>query len=242
MGAVTLPALLREPSQGALRTRLLLLLTFAAGWTDALSYLSLDKVFASFMTGNLLFVGLALVQGNGALLVRALLAVVVFLGSVALGSIYLGRAPQRQSPRTWHGTLARYLALEAVLLLVFAVVWASTGDPARHQATQIALLGIATCAMGVQAALVGAFAIPDVVSVALTGTVVLLGQRMAQAPGRRDGDQPGGTTAPFLLALLFSYTLAALLVALTTSFVGAVFVPCLLVILTILLLLAMPEQ
>ena len=240
-GAVTLQALIREPSQRALRTRLVLLLTFAAGWTDALSYLKLDKVFASFMTGNLLFVGIALMQGNGALLVRAALALVIFLGGVALGSIFLGRAPQRQTPRAWHGTLARYLSLEGVLLLVFAIVWAISGDPSTQAATQIVLLGIAACAMGVQGALIGAFAIPDVVSVALTGTLLLLGQRLAQASGRQGRDQPGGTTAPFLLALLLSYTLAAIVVTVALPFIGTVFVPCVVVLLTVLLLL-MPER
>jgi len=241
-GAVTLTAWVQEPSRHALRTRLLLLLTFAAGWTDALSYLSLDKVFSSFMTGNLLFVGIALVQGNGALLVRAALALVVFLGGVTVGSVSLGRLPQRQSPREWHGTLAHYLTLEGALLLVFAIVWAISGDPTRHPVTQVILLCIAACAMGVQGGLVGAFAIPDVVSVALTGTVLLLGQRLAQALGRRGGDQPGGTTPLFLLALLLSYTLAALLVTLATSFVGIVFVPCLVVAAIILLLLMAPDR
>jgi len=243
-GAVTLTALIQEPSQRALRTRLVLLLTFAAGWTDALAYLKLDKVFASFMTGNMLFVGLALMQGNGALLVRAALALVIFLGGATLGSAYLGRAPHQRSPRAWHGTLAWHLALECALLLVFAVVWAVGGDPSTstHAVTQVVLLAIATCAMGVQGALIGAFAIPDVVSVALTGTVLLLGQRLAQAAGRPGGDQPGGTTPLSLLALLLSYTLAAIIVTIALPFVGTVFVPCLIVLLTVLLLLMTPER
>jgi len=242
-GIVTLPALLREPSQHTLRTRLVLLLTFTAGWTDALCYLKLDKVFASFMTGNILYVGIALVQGNGALLVRVALALAVFLGGAALGAAYLGRAPQSRSPRAWHGTLAWCLALEGVLLLVFAVVWTSGGDPTRHPTTQVVLLVIAACAMGVQGGLIGAFAIPDVASVALTGTVVLLGQRLAQAPGRRGGGQPGGTTIPLLLALVLSYTLAAILVTVALPpFAGTVFVPCLIVLLTIPLLLLTPDR
>src|SRR5690349_18230385 len=68
---VNLKAVVAASFQRRLRTRLVLLLTLAAGWTDALSYVHLNKVFSSFVSGNILFIGLALAQGNGALFVRA---------------------------------------------------------------------------------------------------------------------------------------------------------------------------
>lgn len=106
--AVTLGEFIAVPSQsrlGTLRTRVVLLLTLAAGWTDVLTYLSLGtaqaRVFSSFMTGNLLFVGTALVQGNNTLLIRAGLTILVFLAGATLGSISLQRLPERQSSRNW---------------------------------------------------------------------------------------------------------------------------------------------
>src|SRR5690349_20291001 len=93
---VTLPALFAAPTQRALRSRmvsLLLLLTLAAGWTDALCYLAVGRVFASFMTGNILFIGLSIGQGNTALLVRAGAAVLLYLASITLSSLYLQSLP-----------------------------------------------------------------------------------------------------------------------------------------------------
>ena len=52
-----------------------------------LSYLSLGRVFASFMTGNILFTGLGVAQGNSGLLIRALVAVLVFLVGAAFAAI-----------------------------------------------------------------------------------------------------------------------------------------------------------
>ena len=74
-----LPDLLRAPHERRRIGPLMLLLTLNAAWIDMLSYLSLGRVFASFMTGNFLFIGLGVAQGNGGLLIRALVAVVIDL-------------------------------------------------------------------------------------------------------------------------------------------------------------------
>ena len=62
--AMTLPDLLRVPHECRRIGLLIVLLTLTAAWIDMLSYPSLGRVFASFMTGNLLFIGLGAVQGN----------------------------------------------------------------------------------------------------------------------------------------------------------------------------------
>ncbi len=53
---ITLPDLLTKPHERGRIALLILLLTLTAAWIDILSYLSLGRVFASFMTGNLLFI------------------------------------------------------------------------------------------------------------------------------------------------------------------------------------------
>jgi uncharacterized membrane protein YoaK (UPF0700 family) len=234
---VDLKAFVAASSQRMLRTRLVLLLTLAAGWTDALSYLYLGKVFSSFMSGNILFVGLALAQGNGALLVRATLAVAIFLCSITLGSLYLGRGSQRQPSQGSRGMFARYLLIEVLVLLAFAMLWQLTGTPATHPVTQVILLGMAAFAMGLQGALIATFNLPDILSVALTAVVVLLGMRIAHNVGRQTTVQPGRTSSPFLVVLLVSYTLAALVAALVIS---TPFIPCIIVAAAILALLATP--
>src|SRR3989442_15184779 len=49
----TLPDLLRAPHERGRIALFLLLLTLTAAWIDMLSYLALGRVFASFMTGNI---------------------------------------------------------------------------------------------------------------------------------------------------------------------------------------------
>jgi oxalate decarboxylase len=244
--AVTLRAFIAASSQNMLRTRVVLLATLAAGWTDALCYLSLGRVFASFMTGNLLFVGLSLVQGNAALFVRAALAVLISLAGVTLGSLYLTRLPVRQPAWSWRRTLVRYLLVEGIVLFAFALLWQLAGPLPQQPATQVVLLGIAAFGMGLQGALFGAFNILNVNTIALTGTELLLGIRLAQAIGRQASDQPGGTSALFLFALMLSYTLAALVVALAAASMGVAsmgtpFVPFLLVMIAVLMAL-MPAK
>src|SRR5256885_15312523 len=85
----TLPDLLTKPHERGRIALLILLLTLTAAWIDMLSYLSLGRVFASFMTCNLLFIGLCVVQGNSGLLLRALVAVLVYLLGVTLGAFCL---------------------------------------------------------------------------------------------------------------------------------------------------------
>jgi uncharacterized membrane protein YoaK (UPF0700 family) len=235
---VTLRALVAASSQRMIRTRLVLLLTLAAGWTDALSYLYLDKVFASFMSGNILFVGLALAQGNGALLVRAILAILIFFCGITLGSLYLGRWEQDESRDGSGTTISRYLVIEALILLAFAILWQLTGTPANQPVTQVVLLGMAAFAMGLQGALIATFNLPDILSVALTAVVVLLGMRIAHGLGRQTTGRPGRTSSPFLLVLLLSYTLAALVAALLIS---TPFIPCVIVAAAILAVLVTPR-
>jgi uncharacterized membrane protein YoaK (UPF0700 family) len=218
-----------------------LLLTLAAGCTDVLSFLDLDKVFSSFVTGDILFIGISLAQDNSALLVRAVVAVVIFLAGVTLGSLYLGRGPADQSPWEFRGTIARYLVVEGLVMLAFAILWQLTGNPATHPTTQVVLLGIAAFGMGLQGALVTAANLPNVVSVALTGTELLLGKRLAQGIGGQAPDKQGRTSTPFLVALLLSYTLAALVVTLAMPWVSTQFIPFLLVALGIVVVLLTRE-
>src|SRR5258707_5240382 len=175
----TLPDLLRAPHECGRIGLLLLLLTLNAAWIDMLSYLFLGRVFASFMTGNFLFIGVGVVQGNSGLVIRALVAVLVFLVGVTFGSFCLERAPQQQTGTAWHNTFVRYLLLEWLLLLVYAIIWRVTSNLSQQAGVQILLLCVAALGMGMQGALVLAFNIPGVVADALTGTLITLDQRLA---------------------------------------------------------------
>src|SRR4051794_41910037 len=65
---------------------LLLGLTGAAGAIDALSFVHLGKVFTSFMSGNVLFLGLGAGDANGGLVIRAGGALAGFAAGAAGGA------------------------------------------------------------------------------------------------------------------------------------------------------------
>src|SRR5215470_18273024 len=74
------------PRPAALKYALVLLLTGAAGYVDAFSYLALGRVFTANMTGNTVLFGLALVQADGGAIVRTALALGAFVAGTAIGA------------------------------------------------------------------------------------------------------------------------------------------------------------
>jgi uncharacterized membrane protein YoaK (UPF0700 family) len=181
---------------------LLLGLTGAAGAIDALSFVHLGKVFTSFMSGNVLFLGLGAGDGNGGLVIRAGVALAAFVAGAA-GGAHLRRA-------------SAALPIEAALLVGFAGLWLAAGSPDHHPVEAALLLALAAGAMGIQAALVLALKIPNVLTVALTATVAYLGQRAGTHALRAPRD-PQLPSTGLLIALVLTYVTCAFVVAVLPS-------------------------
>ncbi len=236
---ITLLALPREPSERGRVSLVLLLLTLAAAWMDMLSYLFLGRVFSSFMTGNVLFIGLGAAIGNSGLLLRALIAVLVFLVGAGFGSFCLGRAPHQQTEMGWHYTFVRYLLMEWLILLVYGVIWLVTSNLSQHEGVQILLLGLGALGMGIQAALVFAFSIPGVVADALTATLIALGQDLSAVVVEGQAWRWSGL---FLVLLCLVYVVSAFIVALTSTYVLTPVVPVIVVTIAIFAVLSPSRQ
>jgi len=235
--AMTIRSLAAAPPRRLLTARLVMLLTLAASWTDALSFVYLGRVFASFMTGNILFVGIAVAQGDDWLLARASLTLLTFFVGFTLGSLYLEHAQFPQSLEL-RATVVRYLLVEGLILLLFSLVWQLAGGPTAQPVAQIRLLGIAGFAMGLQEALIATFELPSILSVALTGVVILLGRRLAHRLGPRPTHpQHGPASAPFLIVQMLIYLVAAFVAVRWTS---TPFIPCLTVAAAIAVTLVTP--
>ena len=214
----TLRELAREPSEGKHISVLILLLTMNAGWTDLVAYLFLSKVFASFMTGNILFIGLALAQANFGLLERAAIALLLNFVGVTIGALIIHRAPLRRTTRRWRNRIMITLLIEWIFLLAFAFVWFMTSNLTQQNTAQIVLLGLAAFGMGIQGAVVIAFEFPGVVANAMTGVVLVLGQRVGKGIAGRGVAQTGPVGEwrwTFLLPVL--YALGAVAVGLTSA-------------------------
>jgi len=148
----------------------LIALAALAGWIDALSFLYLGKVFTSFQSGNLIFLGLSAAQGDGGLLARAAVSLATFVAGSAIGSYLIGRAVTHQIR-----SLRFAFALELSLLSGFAVCWQAVGDASDYPVARLVLIALAASAMGIQGSAVLALRIPGVVTNAMTATLNLLG-------------------------------------------------------------------
>jgi uncharacterized membrane protein YoaK (UPF0700 family) len=199
-------------------------LTAAAGWLDTLAFLYLGKVFISFMSGNLLFVGIGAGDGNGALVSRAGAALGTFLVATAVGARLTGSrvAPDAERP------LRRALLIEGLLLAVFGVLWLTMGKPAGHPTTTFALLVVGAAAMGLQAAISLSFHLPNVATVALTGTLAQLGALVGWRA--REGRPVVAETpaASLLILLCLAYLISAVIVAAVPETPAMAFGPVLL--------------
>lgn len=143
----------------------LVVMTFTTGLIEAVSYLSLGRVFTGFQTGNVVLLGFALGGADG----FAVTAPAVSLVAFALGAVAGGRLSMRIGPhrRRWFGLS---LAIEAVLLLAAAaaVTWLEPGAPVDPRLVAVAIVAVA---MGVRTATVRHLAIPDLTTTVLTSTI-----------------------------------------------------------------------
>ena len=150
------------------RDLILVALTFAAGSVDAVVFLRLE-VFTAVMTGNIVFLGVAIGQGAVRNALRSLVALGAYAAGVLVGSRLVAAAPKDASrlPR-----LGRALGLEGALQAVFLVGWVAAGA-VPDGVIAAALIACSGVAMGTQAAAARALA-PGMPTTYVTGTLTAL--------------------------------------------------------------------
>jgi uncharacterized membrane protein YoaK (UPF0700 family) len=190
---------------------LLVGLAAIAGWVDALSYLELGKVFTSFQSGNLIFLGLAADQSNGGLFLRAAVSLIALVAGSAVGSYVIGRAiVADMRDRVVRGAFA----VECALLVGFAIGWQAVGTAADHPAWRLVLIALAAIAMGVQGATVLALRIPGVMTNAMTATLDLAGALIGLRARGASVERGASVVSAGVVALLCgSYVLSAVTVS-----------------------------
>jgi uncharacterized membrane protein YoaK (UPF0700 family) len=173
---------LNHPLHGPLPARLLLL-TVATGVVDAVSILALGRVFIANMTGNVVFIALALAGAAGFSLIASLLALVGFLVGAALC------APAISRWRTARGRLLGVVTTAELLLLAGALAVVAASDEPFHESSQNLITVVAAIALGMQNAAARELAVPDatttVLTMTLTGFAADLRQRNEQGLLRR---------------------------------------------------------
>ncbi len=176
-----LRSLLGDPGYGPLPA-LLLTLTAVTGVVDAVSILSLGRVFVANMTGNVVFAGFAAVGAPGFSLSASLFALAGFLAGAAIGGTMVTRAGRDR------GVLLRGAVAAELLLAAAAVVLAAasgapgvshgtlaiTGSPFGPAITD-AVAAILAIALGIQNAVARKLAVPDMTTTVLTMTLTGVG-------------------------------------------------------------------
>jgi uncharacterized membrane protein YoaK (UPF0700 family) len=149
------------------RDIMLLVLTSAAGYVDAIGYLSLGRVFTANMTGNTVLLGVHLGQEQGGAVLRSLVALAGFGAGLLIGGVIVERAPGTSG---WPTTVTAAFALEALLLAAFAILWHVT--VAAHEAGDLrGLIALSAAAMGIQSASVRRLNVPGIATTYVTGTL-----------------------------------------------------------------------
>jgi uncharacterized membrane protein YoaK (UPF0700 family) len=146
----------------------LLGMTAVTGLVDAVSFLSLGRVFTANMTGNIVLLAFATVHVSGLSVARSLTALLAFLVGAILGGRIMARAGADSQMRF----AAQAFLLEVVFLSVASFCSIGyRGDLLEHSFQPFALIALTALAMGTRNAAVRKLAIPDLTTTVLTLTI-----------------------------------------------------------------------
>jgi uncharacterized membrane protein YoaK (UPF0700 family) len=158
----------------------LLGMTAVTGLVDAVSFLSLGRVFTANMTGNVVILAFAIARVPGLSIAYSLTALLSFL----VGAIFGGRIVARAGADSQIRFAVQAFLLEDVFL--FAASLCAIGyrrDLLEHSFQPFALIALTALAMGTRNAAVRKLAIPDLTTTVLTLTITAIGADSSIAKG-----------------------------------------------------------
>jgi len=159
---------------------MLLAMTVVTGLVDAVSFLSLGRVFTANMTGNVVILAFATARVPGLSIARSSTALLSFL----LGALFGGRIMSRAGAGSQVRFAAQAFLLEDAFL--FAASLCAIGYKANlleHSFQSFPLIALTAVAMGARNAAVRKLAIPDLTTTVLTLTITGIGADSSIANG-----------------------------------------------------------
>jgi uncharacterized membrane protein YoaK (UPF0700 family) len=147
---------------------LLIVLTVASGLIDGTTLLRLGHVFGAAMTGNLLFIGVALAGAPGFSVTTSLTALGAFVTGSFVAKLIIDHTSSDRG-RLLRDAAAFQLAALAVSTIIVGAVGNTPGPGARYP-----LLALISAAMGVQMAAVRELGVREVTTTVLTTTLSTL--------------------------------------------------------------------
>jgi uncharacterized membrane protein YoaK (UPF0700 family) len=158
----------------------LLGMTAVTGLVDAVSFLSLGRVFTANMTGNIVLLAFATAHVAGLSIARSLTALLSFLA----GAIFGGRIMARANANSQIRFAAQAFLLEVVFLVAasFCAI-GYRGDLLKNSIQPFVLIALTALAMGTRNAAVRKLAIPDLTTTVLTLTLTGISADSSLAKG-----------------------------------------------------------
>lgn len=159
--------------------RALLGMTVATGLVDAVSFLSLGRVFTANMTGNVVLLGFAAAGVPEVSVARSLMALLAFLLGAGIGGRILADVP----PEAILGRARAIFAMEVACVAAATVsaIGYVTSSPDERQL--YAMIVLTSVAMGMRNASVRKLAVPDLTTTVLTLTITGLAADSSLAGG-----------------------------------------------------------
>ncbi len=185
---------------------ILLAMTVVTGLVDAVSFLSLGRVFTANMTGNVVILAFATARVPGLSIARSSTALLSFL----LGALFGGRIMSRAGADSQVRFAAQAFLLEDAFL--FAASLCAIGykvNLVKHSFQSFALIALTAVAMGARNAAVRKLAIPDLTTTVLTLTITGIGADSSIA----NGNNPRlARRVEAVVAMFFGAALGALVI------------------------------
>ena len=173
MGRTSLRRLIADPAHGPLAA-LMLVLTVLTGVVDAVSILTLGRVFVANMTGNVAFIGFALAPASGFSLSASLSGLAGFLVGAAAGGVLVERRGAHR------GRLLTLVAAGELALVLVALLATALAGPHLGTGDKVAIAAVLALAMGAQNAAVRQLKVFDLTTTVLTMTLTGLASDLHQ--------------------------------------------------------------
>jgi uncharacterized membrane protein YoaK (UPF0700 family) len=201
-------------------------LSFASGAVDGLTYLALGGIFASFMSGNTIFLGLRIGEGNITSALQPLDAMIGYIVGVALAAIIAH--PSSDEQEIWPRDATKLVLIEFLLLVMFATSGFLAGA-VPNQVTVYVLIALASIAMGIQSAVVYDLHVYGVITTAIsatwTGAIIGLVDLRRSPPTKRTPEQKHNENIQIVVLLSFLLGATAGGLSETRFFLNAAIIP-----------------
>jgi uncharacterized membrane protein YoaK (UPF0700 family) len=178
------------------------------------------------MSGNTIFLGLRIAEGNVPSALQPLDAILGYIGGVSLAASFAYSTSNQQE--IWPESATKMVFIEFVLLVIFAIAGFIAGK-APDQVSVYVLIALASVAMGIQSAVVYALRVYGVmttaISATLTGAIIGLVDLRRTPAAKRIVKQEQDVGVQIIVLFLFVLGATAGGLAETRFFLNAAIIP-----------------